>query len=81
VHRRRRSAAAVVRSLFPYSILEPCRVHPYTKGLSMLKREGRFHEVAGELSYDPDRPGDTRVTAIVNTASVDIKQYGAQRGS
>ena len=44
----------------------------YTQGLFRLKREGRFKEVTGELSYDPDRPSDTRVNLVVNTASVDI---------
>ena len=44
----------------------------YTQGLFRLKREGRFKEVAGELSYDPDRPADTRVDLVVNTASVDV---------
>ena len=44
----------------------------YTQGLFKVKREGRFHAVAGELSYDPNRPGDTRVDLVVDTASVDI---------
>ena len=44
----------------------------YTQGLFRLKREGHFTEVAGELSYDPARPADTRVNLLVNTASVDI---------
>jgi polyisoprenoid-binding protein YceI len=44
----------------------------YTQGLFRLKREGLFHDVAGELSYDPNRPSDTRVDVVVNTASVDM---------
>jgi polyisoprenoid-binding protein YceI len=44
----------------------------FTQGLFRLKREGRFHDVAGELSYDPNRPTDTRVDLVVHTASVDI---------
>lgn len=36
------------------------------------KFSGLFHDVTGELSYDPARPTDTRVDLLVNTASVDM---------
>ena len=44
----------------------------FTQGPLRVKREGRFHDITGELSYDPNRPADTRVDVVVNTASVDV---------
>ena len=58
-----------------YSLSQPSSLVAftiYTPGPFRLKREGRFHEVAGDLSYNADRPGDTRVTLVVNTASIDV---------
>jgi polyisoprenoid-binding protein YceI len=41
-------------------VLEPGRLHPLHAGAAQVKREGRFHDITGELSYDPNRPADTR---------------------
>jgi polyisoprenoid-binding protein YceI len=43
-----------------------------TQGLFKFKREGRFHDVAGELTYDPARPAGTHLDLVVYTASVDM---------
>ena len=37
-----------------------------------IKREGRFTNFAGELSYDPAHPSGTKVDVTVYTSSVDI---------
>jgi polyisoprenoid-binding protein YceI len=37
-----------------------------------IKREGRFTDFAGQLSYDPARPADTQVDITVYTSSVDV---------
>lgn len=44
----------------------------YASMVFKLKREGRFKEFTGEVSYDPARPTDTRVDLTVYTASVDM---------
>lgn len=41
-----------------------------------IKREGSFSDFAGQLSYDPARPADTRVDLTVYTSSVDIHDAG-----
>ena len=46
------------------------------KALLPIKREGRFKQFAGELSYDPARPDMTRVDLTVYTASIDMKNTG-----
>jgi len=45
----------------------------FTQGLFSSKREGRFHDVTGELSYDPGKPADAHIDLVVYTASVDMK--------
>lgn len=40
--------------------------------LFAFKREGRFTDFKGQLSYDAARPGDTRVDLTVYTSSVDM---------
>jgi len=42
------------------------------KVLLPIKREGRFKDFNGELSYDPAHPADTRVNLTVYTSSVDM---------
>ncbi len=44
----------------------------YASSLFKLKREGRFNDFTGELSYDPNNPGAMHVDLTVYTASVDI---------
>src|SRR6267142_1311085 len=44
----------------------------YGRALLPIKREGRFKQFAGELSYDPARPDNARVDLTVYTASVDM---------
>jgi polyisoprenoid-binding protein YceI len=44
----------------------------YGRALFPIKREGRFTDVASQLSYDPTRPADTHVDVTVYTSSVDI---------
>jgi polyisoprenoid-binding protein YceI len=39
--------------------------------LFTVQRHGRFDNFAGVVSYEPDRPSDTRVNLTVYTASVD----------
>jgi len=43
----------------------------YGKALLPIKREGRFKEFAGEVSYDPGRPHGMQVDLTVYTRSVD----------
>lgn len=45
----------------------------FGRALFPIKREGRFTEFAGQLSYDPARPGDTHVDITVFTSSVDVR--------
>ena len=44
----------------------------FAKLLFTMKKEGRFKQFTGQLSYDPSHPGDTRVDLTVYTASVDM---------
>jgi polyisoprenoid-binding protein YceI len=44
----------------------------YGRALFPIKREGRFNDFAGELSYDPGHPAGTHVDITVFTASVDV---------
>jgi polyisoprenoid-binding protein YceI len=41
-----------------------------------IRREGRFKQFAGEVSYDPARPDNTRVDPTVYTASIDMNNTG-----
>lgn len=44
----------------------------FARALLPIKREGRFTDFAGQLSYDPSRPADTHVDITVYTSSVDV---------
>lgn len=45
----------------------------FAKMIFTLKKEGSFKQFAGQISFDPSRPDDTRVDLTVYTASVDMK--------
>lgn len=45
----------------------------FGRALFPIKREGRFTDFAGQLSYDPARPADTHVDITVYTSSVDVR--------
>lgn len=45
----------------------------YAWALFKVKQEGRFKDFAGDVSYDPAHPADTRVDLTVYTASVDTR--------
>jgi polyisoprenoid-binding protein YceI len=45
----------------------------FGRALLPIKREGRFTDFAGQLSYDPARPADTHVDITVYTSSVDVR--------
>jgi len=44
----------------------------YARMLFKIEQQGRFREIAGELSFDPERPAETHVDLTVYTASVDM---------
>lgn len=44
----------------------------FGRALFPIKREGRFTDFAGQLSYDPAHPAETHVDITVYTSSVDI---------
>src|SRR4029079_3433041 len=44
----------------------------YARMLFKIEQQGRFRDIAGELSFDPERPAETRVDLTVYTASVDM---------
>lgn len=48
----------------------------YASSLFKIKREGRFNDFTGELSYDPNHPGNMHVDLTVYTASIDINDPG-----
>jgi len=43
---------------------------------TILKEQGRFRNVSGEIHYDPARPQDSRVDITVQTASLDTNNTG-----
>jgi polyisoprenoid-binding protein YceI len=45
----------------------------YGSAIFKIKRDGYFKDFSGLVSYDPARPGDTRVDLTVNAASIDTQ--------
>jgi polyisoprenoid-binding protein YceI len=70
------AAAAQTEPEHVYSLNESAGVVDFTVSARMVlpfKREGRFTDFAGQISYDAARPGDTRVDLTVFTSSVAMK--------
>jgi polyisoprenoid-binding protein YceI len=70
------AAAAQTNAAPVYPLSQAAGVVDFTVSARMVlpfKREGRFTDFTGQLSYDAARPGDTRVDLTVFTSSVDMK--------
>lgn len=63
-----------IYALSPAGSLVSFTIHG--RALLPITREGRFKEFAGEVSYDPARPDNTRVDLTVYTASIDMNNTG-----
>jgi polyisoprenoid-binding protein YceI len=45
----------------------------------VVKEEGRFREVEGEIEYDPQNPAATKVRLVIKTTSIDSRNAGRDR--
>ena len=65
------AAAANEYALSPGASVVGFTVH--ARMVFTIEQQGRFRDIAGELSFDPEHPADTRVDLTVYTASVDMQ--------